>query len=365
MKIDSLTIENFKCFKAEKTFDFGRITILTGANSSGKSSVMYAILMALQSENFPKKLSINGEYVDLGDFKQIANQHDASKIIKIGYRFDKYDYDFISYWSEDEVSFQPKLEKIDIPTKNGVLNTLEDLKFLSLHYPIKEYRGRVNYLSASRPVLSRTYLEKNRGDFKVDIEGSGYLDQIIDWEKVKSPKLMTLIKIMSDLSLIEEMKTKRLDGGRFEMLVRVKGGNVLTSLNNVGYSVSQFLPVLVADLQLPNDSTLFLAEPEIHLHPSVQSKFGDYIINQVNTSDKNYVIETHSEYFLNKIRLAIVKGELKKEDIKVYFLENNGDDTDVFDIDFRKNGGIRNAPDSFFETYLSDTMAIAMNSFAE
>ena len=136
-------------------------------------------------------------------------------------------------------------------------------------------------------------------------------------------------------------------------------------MSDVGSGISAFMPIMVADLQLPDDSTLFLAEPEIHLHPSVQSKFGDYIVNQVNKTQKNYVIETHSEYFLNKIRLAIVKGELKKEDVKVYFLENDGDDTAVFDVDFRKNGGIRNAPKTFFETYSIDVMDIALNAFAE
>lgn len=365
MKLEQVTLKNFKCFKDEKVFDFGRITLLTGANSSGKSSVIYSILMILQSDNFPYKLSLNGKYVELGNFKEISNKNDSSNQIKLGYRFDKYDYDFFSFWKEDETSFQPKLVDVDIPTSNGVLNQTDNLKKLSLHYPIKEFGERVNYISAARPNLFRTYLEKNRGEFKIDTNGEGYLDQIIEWEKIKSPKLVKLIKIMSDLSLVKEIKTKRLDGGRFEMLVRVNEGNVLTSLSNVGYSISQFLPIMVADLQLPNDSTLFLAEPEIHLHPSVQSKFGDYLVKQVADTDKNYIVETHSEYLINKLRLAIVKGELKKEDIKVYFLENNGDDTDVYDIDFTKTGAIKNAPNSFFETYSMDVMEIALNAFAE
>ena len=85
MKIEQLTVENFKCFKREQTFDFSRLTILTGANSSGKSSVIYAILMALQSEGFPNSLSTNGHYVNLGDFKDISFGHNSANIIKIGF----------------------------------------------------------------------------------------------------------------------------------------------------------------------------------------------------------------------------------------------------------------------------------------
>ena len=77
------------------------------------------------------------------------------------------------------------------------------------------------------------------------------------------------------------------------------------------------------------------------------------------------MIETHSEYFLNRIRLAIVKGELKKEDVKVYFLENTKDDTKVYDIEFTKTGVINKAPKNFFETYFVDSMAITLNAFAE
>ena len=170
---------------------------------------------------------------------------------------------------------------------------------------------------------------------------------------------------MKEMDLIEDIKINRLGGGRFEVLVKANKNKDFAALSDVGSGISAFMPIMVADLQLPNSSTLFLAEPEIHLHPSVQSKFGDYIVKQVNETEKNYVIETHSEYFLNRIRLAIVKGELKKEDIKVYFLENNGEDTDVYDVNFTKTGAIKNAPNTFFETYSMDVMDIALNSFAE
>ena len=229
----------------------------------------------------------------------------------------------------------------------------------------QEPYNNINYIGPYRNSPSRTYLEKNKLDFKIGVEGEGYIDQIVDWEKRSNGKIKKLVEVLKELDLIEDIKVNRLTGGRFELLVQAKNSKILTSLTNVGFGVSQFLPIIVADLQLSDNSTLFLAEPEIHLHPSIQSKFGEYIVNQINTTGKNYVIETHSEYFLNRIRLAIVKGELKKEDVKVYFLENNGDDTEVFDIDFTKTGAIKNAPDNFFETYGIDVMDIALNSFAE
>ena len=124
--------------------------------------------------------------------------------------------------------------------------------------------------------------------------------------------------------------------------------------------ISQFLPILVADYQLSDNSTLCVSEPEIHLHPSIQSNIGAYLMRQVKKTEKNYVIETHSEYLLNRIRLGIVKGEIDAKDVAVYFMENNNNDTDVHRITFNKKGQILNAPDNFFKTYMIDVMQIAM-----
>ena len=244
------------------------------------------------------------------------------------------------------------------------------LEWLSKIYQAADYRvqkleTKTNFIGAFRQKPQRVYFEKNRIDFKIGVDGDGFLDQIVEWEKRKNGKIKKLKEVLRDFKLVEEIETHRLNGGKLELLVKTNKIEEFNSLTNVGFGVSQFMPIIVADLQLSDDSTLFLAEPETHLHPSVQSKIGDYIVSQVNETEKNYVIETHSEYFLNRIRLAIVKGELKKEDLKVYFLENNGDDTDVYDVDFTKTGAIKNAPKSFFQTYMSDTMDIAFNSFAE
>jgi predicted ATPase len=375
MKIEQLTLENFKCFKSEKTFDFSRLTILTGANSSGKSSVIHAILAVLQSSDFPNHLSINGDYINLGDFKEISNSGKRDNIIKLKLHVSRFydDDSFIYYnteWKEDKIDFLPTLSdgtdglgsSNKKPTSNREKPVFHEITSNKPYYNLLILKKISNYISAFRKAPQRTYYEQNQQSYKVGTEGEEYIDQIVEWEKRSKGKMKDLVKTMKDLDLIEDIKINRLGGGRFELLVKPINSNQLSALSDVGSSVSAFMPIIVADLQLPDDSTLFVAEPEIHLHPSIQSKFGDYIVNNINNT---YVIETHSEYFLNKIRLAIVKGELKKEDVKVYFLENNGDDTDVYDIDFTKTGAIKNAPPNFFRTYFLDTMDIALNSFAE
>ncbi len=178
-------------------------------------------------------------------------------------------------------------------------------------------------------------------------------------------KTQELLHWMQEMELITDMKANRIGGGRYDVQVKTKEKGVFAALSDVGFGLSQFLPILVADIQLPDDSTLFIQQPESQLHPSVQANFGDYLTKRINETQKNYVVETHSEYLLNRIRLNIVKGILKPEDLQVYFLESKEDDTAVHKIQFTKDGRILGAPGNFFKTYYIDVMDIAMNAFEE
>ena len=123
-----------------------------------------------------------------------------------------------------------------------------------------------------------------------------------------------------------------------------------------------FLPIIVADLQLGKKSTLFIAQPEIHLHPKIQAQFADYIIKQIKESDKRYMIETHSEYLINRIRLAITEEKMNESQVRTYYIENNGQKTKKYNLEFLKNGQIKGAPKGFFDTYMLDVMNIAISA---
>ncbi len=448
MKLTKVTIGNFKCFQAENEIELGKLTLLTGANSSGKSSIIYSILGAIQSGEFPFQFSTNGKYVNMGDFREVVHNHNRKEKIKLGFEFEgDSELKIETVWVEDEINNLPKLFELkaatnylnlQIKTKgngfeididynpkkksnlvsysaelysrikeyafehgntdeekililssilenlhehqkvNGIIIGTKLLNFNEkiideesilirvlidyLFDDINYYDTIINFISSFRLHPERTYLEHSKSRLKVTNFGDGYLDQIISWESKDRDKLIELVSILKDLNLLYSIKSKRLDGGRFEITVQTKEGGVETSLSDVGFGISQFLPIIVADLQLPNASTLFVAQPEIHLHPSVQSSFGDYLMHQIKTKDKNYVIETHSEYLLNKIRLGIVKGTIKEEDVKILFVDNEGEDNIIHKIEFTKQGQILNAPDNFFKTYMMDVMEIAINA---
>ena len=406
MQIHRLALKNFKCFK-EVDISFSKITLLTGENSSGKSSLLYGILAPLQSvsldgNSFPLYLSFNGSYVNMGGFEEVSFNHSLKNDLEIDldFAFGGRMYDFKTSWCFDLIRKSPRLSylkngspftKTEVRQKEDLsyvvniahndvevkpldindfhLQSVDDFDSVVYDYFIEisddlysELINNFNFISSFRFQPDRTYYQSllNR---TVDKFGGGYIDQILEWNDNQSEELLNLASILKDLKILYDIKPHRLSGGRFEIKVKVKSRSKWESLADVGFGISQFLPIIVADLQLFNDSTLIMSQPEIHLHPSVQANLGDYLIKQVNERNKNYIVETHSEYLLNRMRLLIVKGEIQSEDVAVYYFENSIKNGSIAHrIEFTKDGQILNAPKGFFETYMIDTMDIALNA---
>ena len=407
MQIHRLALKNFKCFK-EVDISFSKITLLTGENSSGKSSFIYGILAPIQSINshgnsFPLYLSLNGSYVNMGGGEDVSFNHNTNNKLGIDLTLttDFETFIFDTNWSFEtknkypiihDLKMSSRLEQIEliknvdgdyIATLNlrsgDVVNSVNlqtnnideitkerydtkpiiDSFFDSLHSSLDE---EFNFISSFRLHPDRTYY-LSKANNKVDKFGSGYIDQILDWNDSQSDELYDLVSLLKAVNILHDIKTHKLLGGRFEIKVKVKSKSKWDSLADVGFGISQFLPIVVADLQLSDSSTLIMSQPEIHLHPSVQANLGDYLVKQVNERNKNYIVETHSEYLLNRMRLLIVKGEIKPEDVAVYYFENSVKNGSISHrLEFTKNGQILNAPKGFFETYMIDTMDIALNA---
>lgn len=392
MRINHISLKNFKCFR-ETDIQVSRITLLTGENSSGKSSVLYGLLTPFQSK-FPYYLSPNGKYVTMGDFREMSfNNLKENKIaldISVIREKGEPEIEYQTLWKIDAAGRMPELDCLKYRASSMDFEIISDGdcyrmnhydtyngKRVSLPVPesyktpdvptyvnikISEESRGLNFIGPFRPEPERTYYQKTKADEKIGKSGEGYIDQILEWENQKAEEIKTLRAILRNLGLLNTMKVSQLPGGRFELNVRVTQKGVWASLADVGFGISQFLPVITADLQLPDHSALLLAEPEIHLHPSVQAALGDYFVQQVRNTDKQYIVETHSEYLLNRIRLSIVKGEIDPSDVSVYYFENSVRGSKTYPVEFTTNGQIRNAPKGFFDTYMMDTMDIALHA---
>ena len=452
IRLNHIKVKNFKCFSEEVDLELGKLTLLTGANSTGKSSLMYSVLGALQSPRFPYEYSANGRFVNMGNFTEMVFGHDKSLPIEISFSLieNGIPFDVQTTWVNGEVNDQAILSKYAAHSYNFDFSIRLKEKgdsseyLLSLNYRPREndaqssfvldlflkdiqriielyktehqgkdiskelfagfeqsttvnnvylrinekgvscpdnpratvaytivsrliadaihhYQEKMNFISSYRLPAERIYLEESLENGKIQASGKGFVNQLLHWRESNRQYYETLVGEMRSIGVLYDIEPERIGGGQFRIGVTTHKNGPKASLSDVGFGISQLLPVVVGDIELGKESTLFTAQPEIHLHPNAQANYADYLVSQIN-NDKNYIVETHSEYILNRIRLAIVKGKLKEEDLRVYYLSQEHDSTRLFPVRFTKNGQILGAPQDFFETYMIDVMNIAMEA---
>ena len=139
-------------------------------------------------------------------------------------------------------------------------------------------------------------------------------------------------------------------------LTQIMVGN--QNLVDVGFGVSQVLPILVEGLTIEAGNTLILEQPEIHLHPKMQMDIADFLL-KIARQGKNLIVETHSDHIINRmVRRALEDRELR-EMIGIYYIEKNKDGiSKLIQIQIDEDLGIDEAPPGFFDQYAAETESI-------
>ena len=142
-----------------------------------------------------------------------------------------------------------------------------------------------------------------------------------------------------------------------ELQVCMSNRNKSHDLTQVGVGVSQVLPIIVAGLLAKPDTTLIIEQPELHLHPKVQSRLADFLLSLTQLG-KQCLVETHSEHIINRIRLRIAEGTKSspwQEATKVYFVEKQESGSSFREVSINEYGAIQEWPEGFFEEGLLET----------
>ncbi|MEV0623072.1 DUF3696 domain-containing protein [Nonomuraea sp. NPDC050404] len=175
---------------------------------------------------------------------------------------------------------------------------------------------------------------------------------------------------LQELGLIHSFAVEPVDdrGTLYRVQVRRSPGSTPVLLTDVGFGVSQVLPVLVLLAYAPEGSTVLLEQPEIHLHPAVQSGLADVVIEAAKVRNIQVVVESHSEHFLMRLQRRIAEKEigrglaLEPEDCLLYFCRTEGAASKVDRLVLDSFGNITNWPDDFFGNQFEE--AAAMNRAA-
>jgi len=150
----------------------------------------------------------------------------------------------------------------------------------------------------------------------------------------------------------------------YEVMVTTKGSWEEVNLTDVGFGISQVLPVVVSCFYAAPHSTILMEQPELHLHPGVQSRMADLFVQAIHArqdgKDRSiqFIIESHSEHFLHRLQRRIAEGELEKDEVALYFCETGPDGSVLRPLEVDTLGNITNWPRDFFGDDMGDLVAM-------
>ena len=192
------------------------------------------------------------------------------------------------------------------------------------------------------------------------IPSSSFTKDKINLRSVSRSLQAAIVDWLQYLGIAEQVESK--DRGKLghELTVSVDGSEQSHDLTHVGVGVSQILPLLVTGLLAEPDTTLIFEQPELHLHPKVQTRLADFFLSMTQLG-KQCIIETHSEYLINRIRFrtaAAVKSTPWLEAVKMYFVEKEGQVSTFREVNINEYGAILDWPEDFFDQSQREAEAI-------
>lgn len=141
--------------------------------------------------------------------------------------------------------------------------------------------------------------------------------------------------------------------------IGIKGVGPRVNLVDVGYGVSQVLPLVVDSLRRLNVNDMFLVQqPEVHLHPRAQAELGSFFARVANKS-RRFIVETHSDYLVDRIRMEVRSGKrIRKQDVSLLYFERGKEGARIHNIELDANGSIVNPPPGYRQFFLDEELTL-------
>ena len=400
--ITELRAQNFKSWQDTGTLQFAPLTGLFGANSSGKTSILQVLLMLKQTVerpsdwNEPLYFGNEESLVNLGNFGTVIHKHkqDLSLDISVSWKsstaadINKY----IRFYNLNVETLSPsqgdrdRSEEISFSTNiaRGVVNNsyyATDLYRFDVQQPdlfrcygVRTARNQIMEISSrfegdfenlfSQILYLGPLREHPRPRYTWDGDHPKGIGQ--DGKKAISALLSGRIRhlsidgqILNWLQRLELIDSYDLhpfsDTGRdYEFLVKKYKDGPEVRITDVGFGVSQVLPVLILCHYAPEGSILILEQPEAHLHPKVQSELADVLIDVVKNRNVQIILESHSAHLLHRLQRRIAEEDISADQTAFYFCQINDGTSEIERLKVDEYGNIRNWPQNFFGDDLGD-----------
>ncbi len=354
--LDSIELTHFKCFEHVHV-PLGALTLLTGLNGTGKSTVLQAMLLLRQSNNErllrSDGLLLNGEILSLGTVRDVRNEFADDDNIGIALEHDGQTsrWTFLGNNPEDDLLLlqQGPSPFPEMPLfEQGVHHLSADRVGPRMMYAASRHRVVQRDDMRSDGSLAVAWLHERQGltvepALRHDEATSDVLlQQVQAWLGEISPGVGISTNVELRLQVAEltySYSEQRAQTAKYRPV-------------NVGFGLSYTLPIIVACLAAGPGKLLLIENPEAHLHPRGQMAMGD-LMARAAAAGAQVLVETHSDHVLNGVRLAVKRQRLSSRDVALHFFDRRAEGTSmVHDIDspvIDDHGRLDHWPDGFFD----------------
>ncbi len=230
---------------------------------------------------------------------------------------------------------------------------------------------RLQYVGPLRQRARRTYSWSGEAPESVGFDGRYTIPALLASSRRRlSPgfnrRSVTLLEVvgrwLKELGMLENFDAKRLARAsrQYEILVEAGQAEVQTNLPDVGFGVSQVLPVIVESFYAPPSATIVVEQPELHLHPRVQAYLANLFVEAIQSRedgrDRNiqFLIESHSEHFIYRLQRLIAEQTVRPEQVALYVCRAGADGSLIEPLEINEYGDIANWPPDFFGDEMED-----------
>ncbi|HXL23123.1 MAG TPA: DUF3696 domain-containing protein [Candidatus Dormibacteraeota bacterium] len=364
--INSLSLTNFKCF-AKADIAMGNLTVLSGLNGTGKSSLLQSLLLLRQSRPGGQaalaspRLILNGQLVKMGTASDVLYEDADDDLIDVA----------VDFSSTGRIAWSFRYENPDANVLPGSVEPsnpryLTEPLFRSnaFQYLQAERVGPRTFFAASEADVLRRRDLGTRGEHTVYFLAAHGEDniplaalahggaasislrsQVEAWIGELTPGTRLHLTPYKDIDLVSL---------RYSFVERDHVTKPYRA-TNVGFGLTYTLPVIVAVLSSqPKRSLLILENPEAHLHPRGQSRLGQFLAKAASAGVQ-IIIETHSDHLLNGIRIAVRAGAIDPAEVVIHFLNRRGEGQrvccDIASPRIDSDGRLDFWPEGFFDEW--------------
>lgn len=388
--VNKISFKNYKLFKKEQQLEIKPFTILFGKNNTGKSALLK--LPTLVENSLAGKIVVPFELINNGVrigntakdivygkgnkavvFTMLNENQDFLKVELRIYddipKIDSWNYNNELKLTLDEKYYRDEFESEWNAVFGGfdlqlLINKSESIS--SGDIPNVDFSLNTDYLSCLRQegLMSYFYKANSMEIDKSGVKGENLINFLIEdsqtTDKYFFQKISDWIKEnFEGWEIRVEMDSGRLDK---PVLIFLEKDNLKVNLSDTGTGITQSLPLIIRSFKPCSKETLIIIEePESHLHPYAHAQLAQLFANSIKEdSNKKYLIETHSQNFILRLRRLVAEGQLRAQDLALYYVDfkEEENESELIKINVTSTGGVDFWPENIFGETTIETRAI-------